>query len=59
MLHKNKSNQINALGDSQESTPKEEVNIINKSSLEIIGSGHLQQTAKGTSLEEGDSHWAL
>lgn len=45
------------LGDSRESTPKEEVKVINKSSLEMISCGHLQETAKGTSLEEGGFHW--
>lgn len=45
------------LGDSWESTPKEEVKVLNKSSLEMTNSGHLQQMGKGSSLEEGDSHW--
>lgn len=45
-------------GDSRESTPKEEVKVINESSLEMISCGHLQQMAKGTSLEEGGFHWA-
>lgn len=44
-------------GDSRESTPKEEVKVINKSSLKMISCGHLQQKAKGTSLEEGGLHW--
>lgn len=45
-------------GDSRESTPKEEVKVINESSLEMISCGHLQRMAKGTSLEEGGFHWA-
>lgn len=45
-------------GDSRESTHKEEVKVINESSLEMISCGHLQQMVKGTSLEEGGFHWA-